>query len=78
MRRLRRSKLVSAPSAAVGIVAGVLVADRVKQLLRRLRDAAAARRQKRDGGGGGGTTAEAAAGEAAPGEAAGGAGSGDV
>jgi len=62
VRRLRRNRYVQAPSLVIGGVVGVLVADRVKDLLRRLR-----RRLKGEGGGSSGEGAAAAAAAAAAG-----------
>ncbi|GBF89156.1 hypothetical protein Rsub_01873 [Raphidocelis subcapitata] len=63
VRRLRRRKLVHAPSVIVGAAVGVLVADRVKELLRGLRQ------RLRRGGKGDGVDAAVPAG--VEGEAAG-------
>lgn len=61
VRRLRRTKLVHPPSAVAGLVIGVLVAERVKSALQRLRE----RLQKGKCGGGGGEAVAAAAADAA-------------
>jgi hypothetical protein len=58
VRRLRRRKFVSPPSLAVGALVGVLLADRVKEAARALRE-----RLRRGRGGGAAEAAAAAAAE---------------
>ena len=72
VRRLRRRHFAHAPSVAIGAVVGVLLADHVREGLRRLRERVRKLREGRKGSSGSGeaaAAAPAAAAAAAAGEA---------